>query len=347
MTKTTNFVWDSVNDSVLSELDGTGTVQAVYTNEPTQYGSIVSQRRGTTTSTLLADGLGTTRLLTTSTQTSSDTYLYDAWGNLITSTGTTVNPYRWVGRYGYYQDSSTGLVYVRARMYQPTVARWCSTDPLLFIDGLNCFCLGQTTSVIDPTGMSQWVHSSPNSWPTSIPPTHSGCHCSMSAESMLPDSVLVAPTFPGRNTSCKVTFVVKQCEQGAHGKTPWPPKQIWINDPTPPWWPSEWPQIPPIPLPQAEFEITICDRGIQPCDEYTDTIEHELLHARDLCNPFVYPPLPKGYPGKDWNEYDKCMFREERAWRRQCERIHLSDKKAIKECIKNGAEGSCEKWKSY
>jgi len=129
MTKTTNFVWDPVNDSVLSELDGTGTVQAVYTNEPQQYGSVVSQRRGSISHTLHADALGTTRLLTTAAQASSDTYLYDAWGNLITSTGTTVNPFRWVGRYGYYQDTSTGLVYVRARMYQPTVARWISVDP--------------------------------------------------------------------------------------------------------------------------------------------------------------------------------------------------------------------------
>ena len=114
----------------LSELDGANAVQAVYTNEPQQYGGVLSQRRGTTTSTLHADALGTTRLLTSSTQTTTDTYLLDAWGNPITSSGTTVNPFRWVGRYGYYQDASTGLVYVRARMYQPTVARWCSVDPL-------------------------------------------------------------------------------------------------------------------------------------------------------------------------------------------------------------------------
>jgi hypothetical protein len=66
----------------------------VYTNEPQQYGSVVSQRRGSTSHTLHADALGTTRLLTTSAQASSDTYLLDAWGNLITSTGTTVSLFR-------------------------------------------------------------------------------------------------------------------------------------------------------------------------------------------------------------------------------------------------------------
>ena len=148
MTTTTNFVWDPVSDCVLSELDGTNAVQAVYTNEPQQYGGVLSQRRGTTTSTYHADALGTTRLLTSSTQTTTDTYLYDAWGNLITSSGTTVNPFRWVGRYGYHQDSSTGLVYVRARMYQPTVARWCSVDPLKLQDGSNRFSYVKNATIM-------------------------------------------------------------------------------------------------------------------------------------------------------------------------------------------------------
>jgi RHS repeat-associated protein len=155
MTKITNFVWNPVDDCVISELDGTGSVQAVYTNEPQQYGGVISQRRGTTTSTYHADALGTTRAMTDSTQTTTDTYLYDAWGNLITSSGTTVNPFRWVGRYGYYQDSSTGLVYVRARMYQPTVASWCCADFALFGDGPNLFqySCNSPLQLIDPSGL--------------------------------------------------------------------------------------------------------------------------------------------------------------------------------------------------
>ena len=125
----TIFVWDSVNDCVMSELDGSGAVQVTYTNEPQQYGGVISQRRGTTTSTYHADALGSTRFLTDSSGNVTDTYLNDAWGNSVASTGTTVNAFKWVGKYGYYTDNSTGQVYVRARMYQPTVARWCSPDP--------------------------------------------------------------------------------------------------------------------------------------------------------------------------------------------------------------------------
>jgi RHS repeat-associated protein len=151
----TKFVWDATTDAYLAELDGANAVQAVYTNEPQHYGSVVSQRRSSTSHWPHADALGTTRLLTSSTQTTTDTYLLDAWGNSVTSSGTTVNPFRWVGRYGYYQDASTGLVYVRARMYMPTVARWVSLDPLAFIDGMNQYryVKNSSTTFVDPSGL--------------------------------------------------------------------------------------------------------------------------------------------------------------------------------------------------
>lgn len=154
MVTTTRFVWDPVSDCVVSELDGTNTVQAVYTNEPQQYGGVLSQRRGSTTHIPHADALGSTRLLTNSSQTASDTYLYDAWGNTVASSGTTVNPFRWVGRYGYYTDSSTGQVYVRARMYQPTAARWASVDPLPGhrLQGAYCYTDNHPKNSIDPSG---------------------------------------------------------------------------------------------------------------------------------------------------------------------------------------------------
>jgi RHS repeat-associated protein len=130
MTKITNFVWNPVDDCIISEVDETGAVQAIYTNEPQQYGGVISQRQGTTTSTYHYDALGSTRFLTDSSGNVTDTYLNDAWGNQVASSGTTVNPFKWVGKYGYYTDNSTEQVYVRARMYQPTVARWMSVDPL-------------------------------------------------------------------------------------------------------------------------------------------------------------------------------------------------------------------------
>jgi RHS repeat-associated protein len=156
MTKITNFVWNSVDDCVISEVDETGTVQAVYTNEPQQYGGVISQRRGTTTSTYHTDALGSTRFLTDSAGNVTDTYLNDAWGNSVASTGTTVNPFKWVGKYGYYTDDGTGKVYVRARMYHPTVARWTSVDPLGFQNTEYFYSANNTQIIVDPTGLLDW-----------------------------------------------------------------------------------------------------------------------------------------------------------------------------------------------
>ena len=151
----TIFVWDSVSDCVMSELDGSGAVQVTYTNEPQQYGGVISQRRGTTTSTYHADALGSTRALTDNSGAVTDTYLNDAWGNSVASTGTTVNPFRWVGKYGYYTDNSTGQVYVRARMYQPTVARWCSVDPVFAVLSTDLYPYAANSPAImfDPSGL--------------------------------------------------------------------------------------------------------------------------------------------------------------------------------------------------
>ena len=151
---TTTYVWDPVFDCVSHELDENNDVKAVYHNEPQQYGGVLSQRRGTTSHYHHHDALGSTRLLTDNSGNVTDTYLHDAWGNSVATTGTTVNPFKWVGKYGYYTDDSTGQVYVRARMYQPTVARWTSVDPLGFFDGTNINLLARNMPVLvfDPSG---------------------------------------------------------------------------------------------------------------------------------------------------------------------------------------------------
>ncbi|MEI7701694.1 MAG: RHS repeat-associated core domain-containing protein [Planctomycetia bacterium] len=155
MVTTTKYVWDPVFDCVTHELDENNAVKAVYHNEPQQYGGVLSQRRGNTSHYHHHDALGSTRFLTDSSGNVTDTYLNDAWGNSVASTGTTVNPFRWVGKYGYYTDDSTGQVYVRARIYQPTVARWTSLDASGFFDGPNrmCYTKDGPAGFIDPSGL--------------------------------------------------------------------------------------------------------------------------------------------------------------------------------------------------
>ena len=170
--ETVKFVWDPVADAYLSELDVSNATQVVYTQEPQQFGREISQRRSSTSNWYHTDSLGSTRALTNASQAVTDTYLCDAWGNPISSTGTTVNPFRWVGNVGYYFDTATGLFYIRARTYQPTTARWTSVDPLFamlalsgmrtrdpigYWGGANLYTYVNAHSLVatDPTGLYQ------------------------------------------------------------------------------------------------------------------------------------------------------------------------------------------------
>ena len=55
------------------------------------------------------------------------TYKYDAWGNVISATGTmaSVNPFRYRG---YYYDIETGFYYLRSRYYDPAICRFINAD---------------------------------------------------------------------------------------------------------------------------------------------------------------------------------------------------------------------------
>ena len=52
-------------------------------------------------------------------------YSYDEWGNITTSSETVSNPFKYAGEV---YDSETGLYYLRARYYDPTVGRFLNED---------------------------------------------------------------------------------------------------------------------------------------------------------------------------------------------------------------------------
>src|SRR5262249_45652272 len=71
------------------------------------------------------DGLGSVRFLTNSTGAGTDTYDYDAFGNLIASTGTTPNNYLFAGEQF---DPALGIYYNRARYYDQRLGRFWTMD---------------------------------------------------------------------------------------------------------------------------------------------------------------------------------------------------------------------------
>ena len=149
MAKTT-YVWDELSDNVIDEYED-GVLSVSYTHEPGLYGNLLSQNRNGVTSYYHYDGRGDTVALTDDAGNVTDTKEYDAWGNVIASTGNTVTPYQFGGRQGY-QTGNTG-VYVRARTCQPTIARWLSAGRILPL--INTPDYSYTIDKVAPSGLTR------------------------------------------------------------------------------------------------------------------------------------------------------------------------------------------------
>ena len=74
------------------------------------------------------DQQGSTRLMTGSTGKVEGTMTFDAYGNLTGSTGTTTTR---LGYDGQYTSPDTGLIYLRARTYDPKTAQFLTVDPMV------------------------------------------------------------------------------------------------------------------------------------------------------------------------------------------------------------------------
>ena len=122
MPKTT-YVWDELSDNVIEEYED-GVLSVSSDHEPGLYGNLLSQNRNGVTSYYHYDGRGDTVALTDDSGNVTDTKEYDAWGNVIASTGSTVTPYQFQGRVGVYRDPVIQLSIQRSRPYQPSIGRW-------------------------------------------------------------------------------------------------------------------------------------------------------------------------------------------------------------------------------
>jgi RHS repeat-associated protein len=99
------------------------------------------------------DQLGSTRALTASNGTIAATYTYDPYGNTTTSPGAPTNPIQYAGQY---TDPTTGLIYMRARWYDPTTASFLTRDPLADRTGVPYAYVGSNpVNWVDQTGLSQ------------------------------------------------------------------------------------------------------------------------------------------------------------------------------------------------
>jgi len=117
-------------DKVVLERDGAGNLLARYTHEGgSLYHDLVSMKRGGASYYFLFDGLGSVTEVVDGSENTQNSYRYEAWGQVQSSTENITNPYRYIGAYGVHWDSGPGLYFMPATYYMPNIGRMITSLP--------------------------------------------------------------------------------------------------------------------------------------------------------------------------------------------------------------------------
>ena len=159
---TTNYLYDGANS--IEEVNNAGNLLAKYTHGAAVDEDLAMLRNGTA-SYYHQDGLGSVTSLSSSAGTLAQTYSYDNFGKLTTSTGTLTNPFQYTAREF---DSETGIYYYRARYFDQGVGRFLGQDPMRFRGGVNFYAYTRNNPVVlkDAWGYQGCPAQSPNYVPT-------------------------------------------------------------------------------------------------------------------------------------------------------------------------------------
>ena len=153
---TRKYVYDQ--DQLLWETDPLDMPVFQYTQEVEKYGNLVSRYdvTGTDTAYYHYDALGSTSALTDDSQVVGDTYEYQAFGEIAASTGTSDNPFQWVGELGYEYDFDLDRHHLRRRDYKAELGKFLSDDPLGFEAGdtnISRYVENNPANLTDPSGL--------------------------------------------------------------------------------------------------------------------------------------------------------------------------------------------------
>jgi RHS repeat-associated protein len=137
---TTTWTWDTAGTG--QQLDDGGTQYL--------YGALglYAHVKSSQTYYYLTDGLGSVLAEVKSDGTNAVSYQYDVYGNLTNQRGSLYDERQFAGE----QADPTGLTYLRARFYDPTIGRFLSRDPK---DGWSYAYAGDNpATALDPSGLT-------------------------------------------------------------------------------------------------------------------------------------------------------------------------------------------------
>ena len=154
---TTHFVYDSLElgATVLAEYDAQGALAAAYTLAPSTDGQLARSADGVV-GYYLRDGLGSTQYLLGDDGSLLNSYVYDAFGLLMSGLETMPNPVRFAAQRW---DEGSQLYHSRARYYDPALGRFTQPDPLGYVEAANlyAYALNDPVNRIDPLGLASEV----------------------------------------------------------------------------------------------------------------------------------------------------------------------------------------------
>jgi RHS repeat-associated protein len=146
----TSYTWDLANNLPLLLAEGT----TDYIYGPGELP--LEQVSGSSVLYYHHDQLGSTRALTDTGGSVVATYSYDPYGKVTGSTGSATNPFGYASEY---KDAESGLVYLRARYYDPVTSQLLSQDPLTGATGSPYgYVSGNPLNSTDPSGLWCLIH---------------------------------------------------------------------------------------------------------------------------------------------------------------------------------------------
>jgi RHS repeat-associated protein len=143
------YIYDG--EDIIEELDGNHALIATYTHGP-GIDEPICLEKNNQKYYYIADGLGSITAIVDANENIVQTYKYDSFGNILSTTGSLTQPYTYTGRE---YDSETGLFYYRARYYDSHTGRFLQEDPIGFVGGLNLYSYTGSNPInnTDPIGL--------------------------------------------------------------------------------------------------------------------------------------------------------------------------------------------------
>jgi RHS repeat-associated protein len=135
--------------------DGVGVTAPVLSDGAASYTPGLSERRSGT-STFSHAGIKNQHEQTAANESSAATQTYDAFGNLVSSSGTWKGPFGYGGSFGYQADGDSGLKLLGHRYYDSSTGRFLTGDPAKHGRNWFTYCDANPLKRCDDNG-ADWI----------------------------------------------------------------------------------------------------------------------------------------------------------------------------------------------